>query len=84
MSPTFAAAGIVMFMSGWNNYMWPLIVLQKETAKTLPILLTQLTTGYVTDYGILMLAITITTVPTILIFITQQRLFVEGILGSVK
>ncbi|MDR3144995.1 MAG: carbohydrate ABC transporter permease [Treponema sp.] len=84
MAPTFAAAGIVTFMGAWNNYLWPLIVLQKETARTLPILIAQLTQGYVIDYGILTLAITITTIPTMLIFVTQQRRFVEGILGSVK
>jgi lactose/L-arabinose transport system permease protein len=84
MSPTFAAAGIVTFMGGWNNFLWPLIILQRETAKTLPILITQLSSGYVTDYGMQLLAITISIVPTLLIFVTQQRRFVEGILGAVK
>jgi lactose/L-arabinose transport system permease protein len=84
MAPTFAAAGIVSFMGAWNNYLWPLIVLQKETSRTLPILIAQLTQGYVIDYGLLTLAITVTTIPTMLIFVTQQRRFVEGILGSVK
>jgi lactose/L-arabinose transport system permease protein len=84
MAPTFAAAGIVTFMSAWNNYLWPLIVLQKETTRTLPILITQLTQGYVIDYGILALAITVTTIPTMLVFITQQRRFVTGILGAIK
>jgi lactose/L-arabinose transport system permease protein len=84
MSPTYAAAAIVTFMTGWNNFLWPLIILQRETAKTLPILITQLSSGYVTDYGMQLLAITISVIPTLLIFITQQRRFVEGILGSVK
>jgi lactose/L-arabinose transport system permease protein len=84
MAPTFAAAGIVSFMGAWNNYLWPLIVLQKETSRTLPILIAQLTQGYVIDYGLLTLAITVTTIPTMFIFVTQQRRFVEGILGSVK
>ncbi|MDR1176518.1 MAG: carbohydrate ABC transporter permease [Treponema sp.] len=84
MAPTFAAAGIVTFMGAWNNYLWPLIVLQKETSRTLPILITQLTQAYVIDYGIIALAITITTIPTMLVFITQQHRFVAGILGAVK
>jgi lactose/L-arabinose transport system permease protein len=84
MAPTYAAAAIVTFMAGWNNYLWPLIILQRETAKTLPILITQLSSGYVTDYGMQLLAITISVIPTLLIFITQQRRFVEGILGSIK
>jgi lactose/L-arabinose transport system permease protein len=84
MAPTYAAAAIVTFMGGWNNYLWPLIILQRETAKTLPILITQLSSGYVTDYGMQLLAITISVIPTLVIFVTQQRRFVEGILGSVK
>jgi lactose/L-arabinose transport system permease protein len=84
MAPTFAAASIVSFMGAWNNYLWPLLVLQKETSRTLPVMIAQLTQGHVTDYGLLTLAITVTTIPTTLIFITQQRRFVEGILGSVK
>jgi lactose/L-arabinose transport system permease protein len=84
MAPTFATAGIVSFMTAWNNYLWPLIVLQRENSRTLPILIAQLTQGYVIDYGLLTLAITVTTIPTIIIFVTQQRRFVEGILGAVK
>jgi lactose/L-arabinose transport system permease protein len=84
MAPTFAAAAIVTFMSNWNSYLWPLIIMQKQESRTMPILLTGLTAGYTTDYGILMLAVTICTLPTVIIFFTQQRRFVEGILGSVK
>jgi lactose/L-arabinose transport system permease protein len=84
MAPTFAAAGIVTFMSVWNNYLWPLIVLQRETSRTLPILIAQITQGFVTDYGILALAITVTTIPTVIVFRTQQHRFVAGILGAVK
>ena len=84
MSPTFAAAAIVTFMNAWNNYMWPLIVLQKNNMRTMPLFVTGLTAGYVTDYGMLMLAVSIMTLPTIVLFFTQQRRFVEGITGSVK
>jgi lactose/L-arabinose transport system permease protein len=84
MAPTFAAAAIVTFMNNWNQYLWPLIILQKQENRTLPIMLTGFTAGYFIDYGMLMLAVTICTLPTILLFITQQKRFVAGILGSVK
>jgi lactose/L-arabinose transport system permease protein len=84
MAPTFAAAAIVTFMANWNNYLWPLIILQQQRSRTMPMLLVGLTAGYVTDYGVLMLAVTVCTLPTVLLFFTQQRRFVEGILGSVK
>ncbi|GHV42494.1 lactose ABC transporter permease [Spirochaetia bacterium] len=84
MAPTFAAAGIVTFMNNWNSYLWPLIVIQSQESRTMPLLITSLTSGYVTDYGILMLAVTICTLPTVILFFTQQKRFVAGILGSVK
>ncbi|MBP5156285.1 MAG: carbohydrate ABC transporter permease [Treponema sp.] len=84
MSPTFAAAAIVTFMNGWNNYMWPLIVMQSQSMRTMPLFVTNLTAGYVTDYGLLMLSVTIMTLPTVILFFTQQRRFVEGVTGSVK
>ncbi|MDR1867753.1 MAG: carbohydrate ABC transporter permease [Treponema sp.] len=84
MAPTFAAAAIITFMANWNNYLWPLIIMQKQESRTMPMVLTGLTAGYTTDYGILMLAVTICTLPTVVLFFTQQRRFVEGILGSVK
>jgi len=84
MAPTYAAAAIVTFMSNWNNYLWPLIILQRQDSQTMPLLLAGLVAGYTTDYGALMTAVLIFTLPTVVIFVTQQRRFVVGILGSVK
>lgn len=84
MAPTFSAAAIVTFMSAWNNYLWPLIIMQSQESQTMPLLITGLTAGYTTDYGILMLSVTIMTLPTLILFFTQQKRFVEGVLGSVK
>ncbi len=84
MAPTFAAAAIVTFMNSWNNYMWPLIVMQRQNMQTMPLLVSGLTAGYTTDYGLLMLSLCIMTIPTVVLFFTQQKRFVSGILGAVK
>ena len=84
MAPTFGAAAIVTFMNYWNNFLWPLIILQQEGSRTMPLLLSGLIVGYVLDYGMIMTAVLIFTIPTIIIFISQQNRFVVGILGSVK
>jgi lactose/L-arabinose transport system permease protein len=84
MAPTFVAAGIVTFMNNWNNYLWPLIIMQSQESQTMPLLITSLTSGYTTDYGLLMLAVTICTLPTVILFFSQQKHFVAGVLGSVK
>lgn len=84
MRPTYAAAATITFMNTWNAYLWPLVILQKPQSITMPLFIANLQTGYVLDYGMIMLGVTITTVPTLLVFFVLQKSFVEGILGSLK
>jgi len=84
MFPTFVAAGIVTFMNNWNSYLWPLIIMQREESRTMTLMITSLTSGYTTDYGILMLAVTLCTLPTVILFFCLQKYFVSGVVGSVK
>jgi lactose/L-arabinose transport system permease protein len=84
MAPTFAAAGILTFMNYWNSYLWPLIIMQSQESRTMPLLLAGITAGHTIDYGLLMLAVTICTLPTVILFFTQQKRFVAGVLGAVK
>ncbi|MFB9326145.1 carbohydrate ABC transporter permease [Paenibacillus aurantiacus] len=84
MKTTYAAAAIITFMSSWNNYLWPLIVLQSEENKTIPLLISNLGSGYSPDYGVIMTAIVIATLPTALVFFLMQKHFVAGMIGSVK
>ena len=44
----------VTFMSAWNNYLWPTIILQDSKAITMPMLVANLKSGYSVDYGMLM------------------------------
>ena len=84
MKSTYAAAGIIAFMTSWNNFLWPLIILQSEGQKTMTLVLSSLSSAYFPEYGVIMLAIVIATLPTILIFFLLQKNFVEGMLGSIK
>jgi lactose/L-arabinose transport system permease protein len=84
MAPTFAAAAIVTFMNNWNSYLWPLIIMQSQKSQTMPLMISGLITGYTVNYGTLLLSVTICTLPTVILFFTQQKRFVAGILGSVK
>jgi len=84
MFPTIVAAGVVTFMNNWNSYLWPLIIMQSEESRTMTLLITSLTSGYTTDYGILMLAVTLCTLPTVVLFFCLQRYFITGVLGAVK
>ena len=84
MKAIFAAAGVVTFMNSWNNYLWAKVIMSDNTTQTMPMLISNLTSGYKTDFGMLMLAVLITTIPTAIVFFALQKYFVEGITGSVK
>ncbi len=84
MRSTYAAAATITFMNTWNSYLWPKVVMTSPEAMTMPMVVANLTEGYVTDYGILMLAVLICTLPTAIVFFCLQKSFAEGITGAVK
>ncbi len=84
MKSTYAAATTITFMNAWNNYLWPKVIMTKSSSQTMPMMLSSLTSGYVTDYGMLMLAVLLTTIPTAIVFFVLQKNFAEGITGAVK
>lgn len=84
MRSTYAAAGIYAFMTSWNAYLWPLVIIQSEQKKTLVLLISNLASGYTPDFGTVMMAVVITTLPMLIVFFSLQRYFVQGVLGSVK
>ncbi len=84
ISTTYAAAAIITFMNSWNAYMWPLITLQTPDKRTIPLVLSAMGASYTPDYGMIMCAIVLATIPTALIFFLMQKQFVAGMIGSVK
>lgn len=84
MKTTYAAAAIITFMASWNNYLWPLVVLQSPENQTIPLLISTLGSSYSPDFGVIMTAIVIATLPAALIFFIMQKHFVAGMMGSVK
>ncbi len=84
MRSTYAAAMTITFMNAWNNYLWPKVIMQTNESMTMPMLTANLMSGYVTDYGMLMLAVLLSTLPTVIIFFLLQKSFTEGIAGAVK
>ncbi|MFH1540785.1 MAG: carbohydrate ABC transporter permease [Elusimicrobiota bacterium] len=74
--PVLAALGVFAFMGAWNNFLWPLIVLTKESKYTLPVALANLSGEYATDYGLLMGGSLIVVAPMILIFLFAQKFII--------
>ena len=84
MKSTYAAAAVITFMSAWNAYLWPKVVMNNNDAQTMPMLIANLAAGYTIDYGMLMMGVLFCSVPTMVIFFVLQKQFAEGITGSVK
>lgn len=85
MKSAYAAAAIYSFMNAWNSYLLPLIILQTEDKYTMTLLISGLSSAsYVANYGVQMVAITIATMPTLVLFLIMQKSFVAGMTGSLK
>ncbi len=85
VKPALGTLTIFTFMSSWNNFLWPLIVLHSDEKYTLPLGLANLVGVYSQEYGMLMAGTLLSTLPIIVLFLAMQRAFVSGItLGAVK
>ncbi len=80
-----AFLGIFTFITTWNDYVWPLIVLVDPKRQTLQVALSTLNSIYNTDYGMVMAGALISVVPLIGIFIIGSRHFIANIAaGALK
>lgn len=84
MKSTYAAAGVITFMNAWNAYLWPKVIMTDNNSITMPMVVANLITGYVTDYGMLMCSVLFCSIPTMVVFFVLQKQFAEGITGAVK
>ena len=85
LRPVLATLGIFTFLSAWNDFMWPLIVLTGSENYTLPVALAILSTEHVQDAELMMAGSLITILPVLCLFILLQRQLIGGIMvGGVK
>jgi cellobiose transport system permease protein len=84
--PAATVLGLFAFMGAWNDFFWPLIVLNSPDSFTVQVALRQLQSqAYVTDYGVQMAGIVLGTAPLLLLFIVLGRQIVGGIMdGALK
>lgn len=80
-----AVLGIFIFMGAWNQFLWPLIVTNKENMFTLQVGLSTIQSVFFTDYGLLMAGAAYSTIPMFVVFFAAQKYFVRGItIGALK
>ena len=83
---TFAASMLALFtfVSAWNNFFWPFIVLDRQNP-TLPVALSLLQSNYFVDYSIVLAGVLLATIPLLILFVFAGRQLVSGIMqGAVK
>jgi len=85
--PTVATLAIFTFVSSWNSFMWPLIITNSESMRTLPVGLAIYKGSFreLTQWGELLACSVICTIPVILVFLAGKKYFISDILqGGVK
>lgn len=82
MGPAVATLAIFTFTASWNEFFWPLIVVQSGEMQTIQLLLAAMKQAEVADWGIIMAVVTMSVVPTVAVYIMLQRYFVRGIAMS--
>ncbi|MDQ0642998.1 ABC transporter permease [Microbacterium murale] len=82
--PLVGVLVILGFMNRWNDFLWPLVVLQGNENLTVPVALSTLTTNpaFSSPWGPVMAVATITVIPLLVVFLVFQRQFVQGIASS--
>lgn len=83
--PVLATLAILTFLTTWNDFMWPLIVLSDQRRYTLPVAMASLVGEHALDVELMMAGAVLTVLPVLALFLALQRQYVAGIMaGSVK
>jgi multiple sugar transport system permease protein len=77
--PAIAALSIFTFLGSWDNFLWPLIIVNSKELWTLPIAMSRFTEQYISQTHLQMAGASIMFVPVLIVFLLMQRNFIEGI-----
>jgi cellobiose transport system permease protein len=82
--PAAAILAMFTFMTSWNDFLWPLVVLDAGNP-TVQLALEKLQSGYYVDYSLVLAGTTLATIPILIVFLLLGRQIVAGIMqGAVK
>ncbi|MFD7974537.1 carbohydrate ABC transporter permease [Streptomyces sp. NPDC059071] len=83
--PAMAVLGMLTFVQSWNDFLWPIIVMNGSTNPTVQVALAGLGTGWSTDWSVITAGALMGTLPLLLVFVLFGRHIVGGITqGAVK
>ena len=80
--PALSTLTIFTFVATWNDFLGPLIYLTETKLKTIQIGLRMFISQYSSEYGLIMAASVVALIPVLIVFLSLQRFFVEGIAST--
>jgi multiple sugar transport system permease protein len=84
-APALGVLAIFLFISNWNSFLWPLLVLNSAETYTLTVGLATLQDKQALDYGLLMAGAVVASLPMFGVFLLFQRMFIRGVrMGALK
>lgn len=85
MRPALGTVMIVNFVTAWNDFFFPLVFIQSELKKTIPVGMMSLFGEYSSDWSTLFAGLTLASLPMIVLFVIASRQFMDGMTaGAVK
>jgi multiple sugar transport system permease protein len=77
--PALATLAVFVFLGNWNDFLWPLVIINSSERKTLPVGIAGMVGQFGTEWGLLMAGAALSVVPMLAVFVAAQRYFVQGI-----
>ncbi|MFC6085261.1 ABC transporter permease subunit [Sphaerisporangium aureirubrum] len=84
LRPALAAMSIFVMLGEWNNFLWPLIIVETDQMANIPVALARLNSAFTgtQHMGVLMVASLLASLPTVIFFLLFQKHFTRGITMS--
>jgi raffinose/stachyose/melibiose transport system permease protein len=83
--PAFVAVGVLTFLTVWNDYLYPLVLINSDALRTIPLGLAYLNSTYVENVVLVAAATALGALPSIVIYVILQRQFIRGVTeGALK
>jgi multiple sugar transport system permease protein len=76
--PVIATLSILSFRGQWDNLLWPLLVIQSEKMKTIPLYISKFSEEKMTDEGAMMAVAAIASIPMFILFFSLSKYFIGG------
>jgi multiple sugar transport system permease protein len=82
MGPPLSTVAVLTFLSVWNDFLWPLVVIATPSHMTVQLGLATFQSAHFTNWPVLMAATLISQVPVFVMFLAGQRYFVQSIAST--